>query len=134
MIFHRRQFVLDQFFNTSEHQDLTHIAKRQRNPRRLRSRGATDPVDITLGIVRQFVVDDMRDPFDIDSTRHDIRSHQNPDPASIESSKAALPSVLTFIRVDSVGGNPAARKMPQNAVRTMLRARKHQCPSNIFTL
>ena len=76
----------------------------------------------------------MRNPFNIDSTGYDIRGDQNRDPACIESSQAALASVLTFVRVDRVGGNPVAREMPHHAVRTMFGSSKHQRSPNLVAL
>src|SRR5438552_3286635 len=52
MLFGRRQFVLDQFFDSFQHQNLAGIAEGKCNARRPRSRGAADPMHVAFGVVR----------------------------------------------------------------------------------
>src|SRR5215475_709126 len=121
----RGQFVFDQFFDSFQHHNLTGIAKRERDACRSRSRGTADSVDVAFCVIRQFVVDDMRNTFDVDSTRHDVRSDEYRHPAFIERSKAALAVVLTFVGMDSVRRNPVAGQVPHNALGTMFGSGKH---------
>ena len=104
----RGQFVFDQFFNSFQHHNLTGIAKRERDACRSRSCGTADPVYVAFCVIRQFVVDDMRNTFDVDSTRHDVRSDENRHTSLIERSKAALAVVLTFVGMNGVRGNSVA--------------------------
>ena len=52
MLFSSRQFVLDQFFNSFQHQNLTGIAEGKCNARRPRSRGAANAMHVAFGVVR----------------------------------------------------------------------------------
>ena len=125
MALERGQFVFDQFFNSFQHHNLTGIAKRERDTCRSRSRGTADSVYVAFCVIRQFVVDNMRNTFDVDSPRHDVRCDENRHTAFIERSKAALAVVLTFVGMNRVHGNPVAGQVPHKPLGTMLGSSKH---------
>ena len=54
------------------------IAQRDGAARRAGSRRSPDAMDISLGRLRQLVVDDMRHAVDIDAARGNVGGDQNP--------------------------------------------------------
>ena len=70
--------------------------------RRPGSSGATgtpNPVDVLLRCVRQVIVQDVRDPVDIETARRDVRGDQEPDPSRAEVVKHAVPLALWQVTV-----------------------------------
>ena len=58
--------------------------KRYRHPVHVGPTGPTDTVNVILGVGWKVKIDDMGNPFDIDSTGSDIGSHQDPNLAILE--------------------------------------------------
>jgi hypothetical protein len=95
---------LGEFFDRSKHREILRITKRVRNSVGTRPGSPPDAVHVALGVVRQLVVDDMRDPVDINAAGHDICRDQDPDLAALESSERrvrdrVMRSALCFVRV-----------------------------------
>ncbi len=78
----------------SKHRQVLGATKRIRGSVGSGTGGPPDAVHVAFGVVRQLVVDDMRDPVDIDTTRHDIRCDQDPDLAVIKPCERPLPGIL----------------------------------------
>jgi hypothetical protein len=57
-------------------------------------------VDIVLGDHRKFEVDDVRQPFDVEAARRDLRGHQDGDPAGLEVVEGSDALALALVAVD----------------------------------
>ena len=66
----------------------------------VRAAGASDAVDIILGVHREIVIHDMRDPIHIDAARGDVGRHEHPDGAGFEILQCAEPLILRTIGMD----------------------------------
>src|SRR6188508_2584356 len=62
----------NQLLDVAQKRALLVIAERDRNAVSAGARGAADPVDVALRNVRQVVVDDVADTFDVDPARGDV--------------------------------------------------------------
>lgn len=68
-------------------------------------RGSADPVDVGLGFVRDIVIDDERDSFDVDAACGDVGGDQDPDVAGAELFEGAFAGGLGFVAVDGGGAD-----------------------------
>jgi hypothetical protein len=104
------------------------IAKRNRMPARARACGAADAVHVRLGLMRQVVVEHVRDVIDIDAARRDITGNQNRRLARLEVRQRSLPRVLRLVPVNRLRTDARLVKLPHYAIGAMLRPRKHERP------
>ena len=83
------------------------VAKRNRLPCLARPRGAADAMNIGLGDLRQFKIDDMADAVDIDAAGRDIGRNERPRLSAPEGSQRALALALALVAMN--GGSVDAR-------------------------
>ena len=81
---------------------------------------------VILGDVRQVVVDDVRQRFDIEPARRDVGGDEHADLSLLEFGKRALALILTLVAMDRVGVDAVARELLREAVGAVLGAAEHQ--------
>ena len=62
---------------------------------RMRAAGAADAVDVILGLLREVVVDDVRDAVDVDAARGDVGRDQHRALARLEAFEREQPLALS---------------------------------------
>ena len=62
--------------------------------------GPAYTVNVCLGHIRQFIVDNMRQIIDVDTPRRNIRRYQDPRMPALEIFQRPLPGILRFIAVN----------------------------------
>src|SRR3546814_16520817 len=92
------------------------IAERDGDALGAGARGAADAVDVALRLVRQFVVDDVGDPWHVDAARGDVGRHQHAGTARAEGVERALARVLRLVAVDGVGRDAGLGELLGDAV------------------
>jgi hypothetical protein len=73
-----RQTLLDRALNRTHIAFLFRRDKRKRRAGGLRTRGASDAVDVVVGHRRNVEVDDVPERGDVDATRGDVGRHEDP--------------------------------------------------------
>ena len=76
------------------------VAKRDRLSCLARSRGAADAMNIGLGDLRQFKIDDMADAVDVDAARRDVGRNQRPRLSAAEGGQRALALALALVAMN----------------------------------
>src|SRR5687767_2840294 len=92
--------------------------------RRAGSSGATGspgPVDVALVLVRRIEVDHVRDAFEVEAARGDVRRHEGWHRAALEASERSLACVLREIAVHGDSGDVVASKLLDEPVCAALR-------------
>jgi hypothetical protein len=69
----------NELFDAPKHVPLLGAAQRERDARFSGSSGATDAMNVILGIEGKIEIDDVGDPVDVNPTCSEIRGHQNRD-------------------------------------------------------
>ena len=69
--------------------------------------GAPDAVDVQFGIIRQVIVEDVRDVVDIQAARGHIGGHQHFDLGIAEAVEGAFTGILVQVAVQGFGGETA---------------------------
>lgn len=110
---------------------LACIAERDRNAGSPGAGGSPDPVHITFGYIRQFVVDDMGHVIDVDAARGYIGRHQNAYAALAEVVERALARTLRLVAMDCLGADAIAFKMFHHLVGAMLGPRENHHPVKV---
>lgn len=105
---HLRGRKLDQAFHRSQAATFRWVYKRPRDAGGTRAARSADTVDVAFRLVRQFVVEDMRHPVDVDASRRYIGGDQHPGTAIFETPQRALAGALRFVSVDDLGADTAA--------------------------
>ena len=103
-------------FDSFEQADFLGVTKRQRGACASRTRGAADAVDVTLGIMGQFIVDHVRNPFDIDTPCNDVGADEYFDATPVEGRQGLLARVLSFVGMDGIGGDALFGQMLHEAI------------------
>ena len=85
-----RNRLADDLFDGPQIGDFIGVAERQGDTVGARPRRSTDAVDVTLGLVGKFVVDDVADAVDIDAARRDVGRHQGAHPTRLEIGQGLL--------------------------------------------
>ena len=91
------------------------------------STGAADAVDVVLRNRRQLEVHDMRQAFDVETSRRDFGGHQNRDPTLLEVAECANPLALALVAVDRGGEDPVLAELFGKSVRAVLGPREDEC-------
>ena len=76
-----------------------------------RTRGAADAVNVVFGHVRQLVVHDVRQLFDIEPARRDFRRDQRHDLVRLEVRQRAHARALALVAVNRRGRNAACLEL-----------------------
>src|SRR5215510_1278826 len=90
----RRDRHPDQSFDVAQESGFLGIAKRDRNPVGAGAGGAADAVHVAFRNVRQVVIDDVADAFDVDAARGDVGRDQRAQPSAAEGCEHALALAL----------------------------------------
>src|SRR5262249_25071796 len=85
---------------------LAAVAERQRDARGAGARGATDAMDVALGVGRQLVVDDVGYTRDIDAARGEIGGDQYAGAAAAQIVQRLLPRVLPLVALHRLPPHP----------------------------
>jgi hypothetical protein len=64
---------------------------------RVRAAGASDPMDVILGVHRKIVINDMRNSVHVDSAGRDVRSNEHADDAGFEILQRTEPLILRAV-------------------------------------
>ena len=110
---------------------LARIAEGDSDAGRSGAGGSPDPVHITFGYIRQFVVDDMGHVIDVDAARGDIGRHQYACAAFTEIVERALACALRLVAMDCLGADSIALKMFHHLVGAMLGPRENHHPVKV---
>src|SRR5271166_757090 len=102
-----RQIDASQALDRAQEIALLVVAERDRAARGARARGAADAVDVGLGDLRQFEIDDVRHVVDVDAARGDVGCDQDPRVAGAEPAQRAFALALALVAVN--GGRVDAR-------------------------
>ena len=81
-----------------------------------RARGATNPMHVVLGHVRQLVVHDVRQLHDVETARGEVGGDEHADAALREGAERRLARVLRLVAVYGEGGDSAALEVFRDAV------------------
>ncbi len=122
----RRDRHLDQLFDVAEKSHLVPRAQRDRDALRAGARGAADAVHVTLRNVRQIVVDDVTDAFDVDAAGGDVGRDQRADLPAAKIGEHALALALRLVAVDRGSADAALFKSSHHLISAVLGAREHQ--------
>ncbi len=96
--------------------------------------GAADAVHVRLGVVRDVVVDDMRDAFDVQTARGDVGGDQDVDRAVLERGDRALTLGLVDVTVDGRSRETAGREPLGDLLGGLLGADEHDHRVALFDL
>src|SRR5580700_5591132 len=106
----RRQRQTDQFLDRSQVRPFFGVAERYRDARVARSRGATDAMHIVLWYVRQVVINDMRDTFDIDTAGRNVGGNKDAYFTLTKSRQHGLALVLGLVAVNGRSADSIIRE------------------------
>ena len=87
--------------------------------------GAADAVDVGLGVVRDVVVDDQGDAFDVESAGGHVGGDEDVDLAFAQHVDRALTCLLGDVAVDRGGLEPAGAQLLGQLLGGLLRAHEH---------
>ena len=88
-------------------------------------------MDVTIRLVRQLEINDMRHIVDIDTPRRDISRDQNPDLALAEILQCPLAGILRLVAMDGLSRNAGFTNFFRNTVGAMLCAGKDNNPGKL---
>ena len=97
----------DQLLDVAQERPLLAVAERDRDAVGAGARGAADAMHVALRDVRQVVVDDVADAFDVDAAGGDVGGDQGAHLAVAEGREHALALALRLVAVDGLGGEAA---------------------------
>jgi hypothetical protein len=100
---------------------------------RLRPAGAADTMDIILGLLRHIVIDDVRDPGDVDAAGGNIRGNHHFKPAVLEPFERFHPLRLGAVGMQHRHGMFLKFELTGNPVRTVFGSRKNEDALKIIT-
>ncbi len=99
-----------------------------------RAAGTADAVYVGLGVVRDVVVDDVRDAVDVETTSRNVGGHQNVDLAVLELADGALTLCLHDVAVDRGGGEAPGAQLLGELFGGLLGAHEHDHGLELFDL
>tara|TARA_B100000161_G_C33357953_1_gene327648 strand:+ start:157 stop:648 length:492 start_codon:yes stop_codon:yes gene_type:complete len=102
VIFVDIDILLDDAFDVAQQTNVTRFAERNRGTFGATTTGTADTVDIAFRIVRQVIVDDMRDARNVNTTCGNVGRNQNRETAIAEVAQDFLTDALLFVAMDSV--------------------------------
>ncbi len=123
---HNRQRLTEQPLNIPQQRPLIGRYERNCSPTSTGPRGAADSVNVVFRDVGQFVVDDVRQLFDIETTSGNLSRNQGHDFIRLEVRESAHTRCLTLVAVNGSRGNSASLQLLREAVCSVLRAGEHQ--------
>src|SRR5262245_9869366 len=72
LIPYRRDMLPNQALDSDQVRTLFEVAERIGNSRRAGASRSPDAVNVTFGFVRQIIINDVRDPVNVDTSRGDV--------------------------------------------------------------
>ena len=115
-----------QLFDVAQVTAFLVAAQRDRYAGRTGARRSADAVNIVFGNVRQLEVDDVRYAFDIDPSRGNVGSDEDPAAAGAKAGECALALGLRLVSMDGDRLDTGRAQMSHDPVRTVLCAGKHE--------
>ena len=103
VIFDDGNLLIDKLVNVFHEITLFLRAKRKGRAFILGASGSTDTVNVGLGFVGNFEVDNVREFFDINPSCRDVGCDEDSRLPRLEVSQGVLPSVLCLVSVDGFG-------------------------------
>ena len=128
MVIHHVYRPVNGFLNLAQITLFPGIAERKGNTDCPRPCCSSHAVNITFGLIRKLVVDDMGDAVDIDASGCDIRRHQHPGLTVAEPLERTLSRTLGFVAVDCLNGDATFAELVGDPVGAMLGAGEHDHP------
>src|SRR5581483_12138096 len=86
---------------------------------------AADAVDVRLGVVRDVVVEHVRNTVHIQPAGGDVGGDQDVDAAVFERGNGALPLGLRYVAIDRCGGKPSGAELFGDLLGGLLGADEH---------
>jgi hypothetical protein len=116
VIFVDIDILLDDAFDVAKQTNVTRFAERNRSTFGATTAGTADTVDIAFRVVRQVIVDDVRDARNVDTTCSNIGRNQNRELAIAEVAQDFLTDALLFVAMDRVTVNAFIAKLERQFV------------------
>ena len=88
--------------------------------------GATDAMDVILGLVRQVKVHHMGQLVNVDAAGGDVGGHQDPELTALETRQGTGTRPLALVAVDRRRRHPLSREAIGDAIRPVLGAREDE--------
>ena len=115
-----------QFLDVLEISTLARITERQRRSAGAGPLRAADAMHVALRLIRQLVVDDVRDPLNVDASRGDIGGDENADLPAAERLERTYSGILRLVAVDGFNRQAGMPQKLADLVGTMLGAREDE--------
>ncbi len=115
-----------QLFDVAQVTAFLVAAQRDRDAGCTGARRSADAVNIVFWNVRQLEVDDVRYAFDIDPSRGNVGSNEDPAAAGAKAGECALALGLRLVSMDGDRLDTGRAQMSHDPVRTVLGAGKHE--------
>ena len=117
-----------------EHAPLARRDEQNRVPRTPRPAGAADAMDVTLDVVRDVVVDDVRDALDVEAARRDVGRDDDVELAVLQPLDRALAQRLRHLAAQRGAREPARFELFAELGRRLARAHEDQHRVEILDL
>src|SRR5690348_17346981 len=112
-----RDLLTDHALDGAHHRDLVRCHEREGVAIRRRPPRAANAVHVVLGLLRHIVIDDVRDPGDVQPALRDVGRDEHANAPRSEVLERAHPLRLGLVRVHRRGVNTLALQVPDDAVR-----------------
>ena len=123
-----RKRAADQALDVAQLAALLAAHQGDRRARRAVAAGPAYAVHVVLGIVRQFVVDDMRDVRHVDAARGNIGGNEDARPARGKRLEGGLTGILALVAVDGRRLVPVDGEVLRDAIGAVLGTREDDDP------
>ncbi|MCB9533683.1 MAG: hypothetical protein H6698_05120 [Myxococcales bacterium] len=128
MVEHRGDRLADRPLDRLEILGLFGVDQRDGDTRAARPAGATDTVDVALGLVRELEVEDVRHVVDVEAARREVGRDQHADRAAAEAVERALARILRLVPMDRRRDDAVALEVLHEPVGAVLGPREHDRP------
>src|SRR5690606_27064334 len=109
--------LMGQALDATQESALAGVAERDGAARGACARCAPDAVNVVLGNIRQFIVDDVRHAVDIEAARGDIGCDEHADPGTPEGIERRLAWLLALVALDRSNADASLVEMLRDAIR-----------------
>jgi hypothetical protein len=122
----RAQRASRQFLDIAQMGPLLVAAKRDRGPGGAGTRSSANAMHVIFGHVRQFEIDDVRHPVDIDAAGGNVGGDKHPGLAVAKAGERSFALRLGFVAVDGGRLDAGTDQVTHNTVGAMLGSGKYQ--------
>jgi hypothetical protein len=133
MAFENRDALADCLLDIDQEGFFLDVAEGNRGTRCTRPAGTANAVNVTVRLVGQIKVNNVRDPIHIDATGCDIGRYQSTHVPGAETLDRALAVVLAFIAMNDTNLHTTLFKMTGHGVGTVFGSREDQHATNFVT-